>query len=138
MGSGSGGCFVPIGSDTDRPIQSNGCKRRAAPSRAVGGLTGHIRPQASAQVVLVQQKKRYWTELHFGQPWGSWAKISVAIFCFSGALKLIVIMFLHCLKHKMHKNIMNTLLFWVKLNQRDILFRIYYVFLDDEPFLDIK
>ena len=38
----------------------------------------------------------------------------------------------------MRKNVINTLLFWVKLNQRDILFRIYYVFLDDEVFLDIK
>ena len=38
----------------------------------------------------------------------------------------------------MPKTKMNTLLFWVKLNQRDILFRIYYVFLDDEVFLDIK
>ena len=28
----------------------------------------------------------------------------------------------------MPKTKMNTLLFWVKLNQRDILFRIYYVF----------
>ena len=37
----------------------------------------------------------------------------------------------------MPKTKMNTLLFWVKLNQRDILFRIYYVFCMMN-FLDIK